>query len=419
MAQRQRVVDHSCVLGSDVEKYKGRRSHTNTWNIANSSVARLCTGSKAQNPLQEGCIKCTWMPNWANNTTFSVPSGFALALDRNSARAVISPYLFHDPSKYAYGTLVIPLPADGKTKREGMLITDYVRSHDKMASSGGGFRRLPSSKRLLEKTHDLIPSKWLEHGGSFAGLYASSDRKNDFAEKLWVVVQASDAAASLEANRVLHRTGSTGTREFNTTNSSWNKFVERSNSPFGKAKAAGKKRRNELANIILDDLLGFDHKGRDISAYGPVTTVTNVFSRLRYSGKTQVFYSGCTPAKHGGEKGRVILNESPRTGIFVLHGVKPVIKCLGAFPYGTGRKASMAPSSVRARAENPGTPPPDNVFCWDDDDDDKIHPRLYAPVPELFRLRTKEFRQVELNLGRDPVSRVIHLRPIAVKMADP
>ncbi len=412
-----------CVLPEERLAYSQKTQFTNAWDIANSSLNRIIRGPKNQGPLQKGCLKCVWMPNWAHNTPFSAPSGFVIALQRDSAQTSISPFLFHDPTKYAYGTLAIPLPSTTKNKRDGRLLTDYVRQLDRMASNTQHHHHrknhvLPSSQALAQQLQEVIPGKYLEHAGSFAGLYVSTDRKRDFSEKIWVVVQAGDAAQSRKANRVLQGEGAAGSREFNTTDSSWNTYVEWGTAPFAKAKIASRERRGTLANLLLNDVLDLDHEGRDISAYDPVTTVTDVFSRLRYSGKTCVYYAGCTPARHGGSRGRIVLNESPRTGIFVLDGIKPNLKFLGAFPYGTGRVSSTAPFAIRSRRKIASRDPlPDNVFCWDGAK--KIHPRLHHPASDLFRLRNREFRNAEILLGREASGRVIHLRPLSVKMAEP
>ncbi len=392
-------------------------ARTNIWNMADSSLVRITNGD-----LQAGCVKCTWMPNWSHNNTFSSPSGFALALERNSERAVVSPYIFRDPRKYAYGTVAIQLPIDAKNKLEGTPIVEFLRrldrkSGDRTAAAAAATPHLPSTARLLERVHDSVPGELLEHPGSFAGLYASFDRKRDFSERLWVVVQAGDASAAEEAHRVVQEEAPGG--KFNTTDASWHSFVEQSNSPFRKAKDASRDRRASIVRRLMDELLDVNHLGKDVSAYSPITTISDVFSRLRYSGKTCVYYSGCTPAKQDREKGRVVLNESPRTGIFVLHGVKPVIKYLGAFPYGTGRVGSLSPSAIRERSllSPSDAPLPPNVFCWEGGGG--VHPRLHHPASDLFRMRDREFREMEIKLGRDPSARVVHLRPIAVKMASP
>ena len=409
---------HESVLPEELLTYSEKPQLTNAWSIADNNLARITHGSQSQAALQAGCLRCVWMPNWAHNNSFSAPTGFAIALQRDSYETSISPFLFHNPTKYGYGTLAIPLPSTTKNKREGGLLIDYIRQLDRMASGGGKTHTLPSSQALNRKLKDLIPSKYLEHAGSFAGIYVSTARKKDFSEKLWVVVQAGDAVKSTQANRVLQQEGSSGTGQFNTTDDSWNKYVEWSTAPFAQAKIASKKRRGILANVLLNDLFDVDHEGRDISAYDPMTTVTDVFSRLRFSGRTCVYYAGCTPAKHGGEEGRILLNESPRTGIFVLHGVVPNLKMLGAFPYGTGRVSSMAPFAIRSRRKIANRDPlPDNVFCWDGAS--KIHPRLHHPASDLFRLRNREFRKAEILLGREASGRVIHLRPLSVKMAEP
>ncbi len=429
--------DRDCVLASDLAKYESvsafalasfpssqQQQHrhrpnkrkvlarTNIWNMADSSLVRITNGD-----LQAGCVKCTWMPNWSHNSTFSSPSGFALALERDSERAVVSPYIFRDPKKYAYGTVAIQLPIDAKNKLEGTPIVECLRRLDRKPGDRTATPHLPSTARLLERVRDSVPEELLEHPGSFAGLYASLDRKHDFTERLWVVVQAGDASAAEKAHRVVQEEVSSG--KFNTTDASWHSFVEQSNSPFRKAKDASRDRRASIVRRLMDDLLDVNHLGRDVSAYNPITTISDVFSRLRYSGKTCVYYSGCTPAKQDREKGRVVLNESPRTGIFVLHGVKPVIKYLGAFPYGTGRVGSLSPSAIRERSllSASDAPLPPNVFCWEGGGG--VHPRLHHPASDLFRMRDREFREVEVKLGRDPSARVVHLRPIAVKMASP
>lgn len=406
-----------CVLPGELSRFTENTHLTNTWSIANNSLNRITRGSKTQLPLQTGCLRCVWMPNWSHNSPFSAPAGFAIALQRNSYETSMSPFLFHTLGKYGYGTVAIPLPTNAKTNREGMPVLSYVRQLDRMATKTHHCH-LPSSQALQHKLNDLIPGKYLEHGGSFAGLYVSTDRKQDFSEKLWVVVQAGDAEKSKKANRVLLQEGAMGSREFNTTEESWNKYVEWSTAPFAKAKIASKERRSVLSNLLLNDLLDLDHEGRDISAYDPITTVTDVFSRLRHSGRTYVYYSGCTPAKHGGEAGRILLNESPRTGIFLLHEVKPNLELLGAFPYGTGRVSSTAPFAIRNRLQVASRDPlPDNVFCWDGAEGN--HPRLHHPASDLFRLRDQEFRNAEIVLGRNPSAPVIHLRPLCVKMAEP
>lgn len=405
------------VLPEELLTYSEKPQLTNAWNIADSSLSRISHGSQSQPALQPGCLRCVWMPNWAHNSPFSAPSGFAIALQRDSYETSISPFLFHNPTKYGYGSLAIPLPSNTKNIREGTLLTDYIRQLDRMGSSTKT-HTLPSSQGLNQKLKQLIPNEYLEQAGSFAGIYVSTDRKKDFSEKLWVVVQAGDAVKSTKANRVLQQEGAAGSNEFNTTGDSWNKYVEFGSAPFAKAKIASKERRSLLANVLLNDLFDLDHEGRDISAYDPITTVSNVFSRLRYSGKTCVYYAGCTPVKHAGQAGRILLNESPRTGIFVLHGVKPKLKSLGAFPYGTGRVSSTAPFAVRGRRKIASRDPlPDNVFCWEGAE--KIHPRLHHPASDLFRLRDHEFRSIEIDLGRDAAAPVIHLRPLCVKMAEP
>lgn len=432
--------DVSCVLSRDRDTttttttISGTQApNTDRWRMASSSMNRI-TGNNGQSssssssgsvePLQKGCVAYAWMPNWSHTSAFSAPSGVAIGLKGGSERTVISSHLFSDSSKYAYGTLAVPLPRNAKTAREGTPLVKFLRelqwATKPVTSEDSPYGMSFSSGALLHCLNDCVSSELLEHSGSFVGLYSSPDRRHGFSERLWVVVQAGDAAASEKCYDLVKEEGDGGSHALNTTDASWRKNFEHSSSPFRKAKEASKARRTTLARAVLDGVLNFDHEDRDISAYNPITTITNVFSGGEHISDMCVYYAGCSPVKQAGEKGQIVLNESPHTGIFVLEGVKPVAQYLGAFPYGTGRISSLAPYAVRQRQQQKeALLPSSDVFVWESNDSSLGHPRLHYPASDLFRMRTQEFREMEIKLGRNPAAKVVHLRPVAVKLADP
>jgi len=178
------------------------------------------------------CIrKVICFPNLAKNHTIEPPAGFGIVMDSNKNVPIkTTPF---NPTKFFYGTLAFRIPTDIRIDTPDAINTFRIRYNDEES----GEQRDLSILDYIEETpptylaESLIPHEaqahhnsmgegydsgddeagieypisdtpmmdaFLDGRGSYAGLYLSTTRDDDWQKQLWVVVQCNDPKTSQE-----------------------------------------------------------------------------------------------------------------------------------------------------------------------------------------------------------------------------
>lgn len=179
------------------------------------------------------CIrKVLCFPNLAKNHTIEPPAGFGIVMDSNKNVPIkTTPF---NPTKFFYGTVAFRIPTDIRIDTPDAIKTFRIRYNDEET----GEQRDISILDYIEETpptylaESLIPNEaktyrrsidegygdseddesafdypisdtpmmdaFLDGRGTYAGLYLSTTRDDDWQKQLWVVVQCNDPKTSQE-----------------------------------------------------------------------------------------------------------------------------------------------------------------------------------------------------------------------------
>lgn len=384
------------------------------------------------------CKSFVWGPNWSYHGAGKVPSGFAITVDR---KAPLVPDIF--PASKLYNGVSVFCLGDTVRMSDGTILTrdKLIQSNNSFASEINNFLPEISSHPLdityMPKdgpTDSLNDTRthWeasLGDSSAFAGIYYSKSLHENYIPRgsFWLVVYAgapkcSEDVYSIMQDRCGHHDSIgdfvTKTRELKFVFDAASRNRGRLLASLAKAFKLETKFTADTAafqSATTTDLSRFDMLDAHIS------TITNRPLAVR---DIVTFHSNTIDPKY--TNGSVITT-NPFTGVTIRRGVPSPGKPYGdswelaagsAFPMCTGRVQRT--KDIERRVEkNPDifktvSSIKDSVYFVAKESDESDRFKL---VPEVFRMRSKQFIQKERDMGYVAHDREIDLEPIIVKMA--